>query len=279
MVFSNGTVRTMPIREAFRQNEVWFNANPGGYLSSVPRPGEINFAGPFWIQGIQANSLDGTHFFNNRDPKITYYYRGHRLDWTVPVLTRFQSLSVTPESLEVNMRRRDNDFRLATDAVAFADMITVTATFSAFSDPAVTGDVVLTYSNDLANANWGVTDARGRDIIRGFEDTVNAALTALSYTAPITPVPNGGMRLGRVYTMNFGRNDNPHIGDPRDFDDILHSSSTDWGVSNNPQNNGRLRRVDIYYNTPIYTYTVGTPFTQDGRQVAGRINVQWSNID
>jgi hypothetical protein len=292
LTFSNGTTRTMPIAEAFEKNQVWFNENPGN-INQPPLPTpDTNPASPFYIISIAENSLPGTHFFNNRNPRITYYYRGHRLPHPVPVLTRFQSLSITPEALEVSAQRRDNDFRLATDALGFSRLITVTATYSAFSDPEVTGSRVLIYSHELARANWNGGEsfptepvrARGRDAIRAENQTIADALAdptlasaSSGYTPPAT-VPNASRRLGDVFTMNFGVNENafPNPASTYNPANAGNATVTDWGVVDDPRNNGRTRNVVIYYNAP--SHAVGGA-TFAGRAVSANVSVSWSNID
>ena len=316
--FSNGTTRTLPIEQAQFENEIWEAQNPGGDdpLDLVV-PGLVG-ARPFRIVPIgnmgTGNSPQGTHFFNNRTPRITYYYRGHRLDYAVPVLTRFISLNVdfAGDVIDVNAQRSENDFRVGMDANAFARLLTVTATYSAFADANVTADLVLTYSHWLAAS--GVPG-----VLPGAVGAANWELVGL-YAPGQAPVPRSiatvtdlglptGMREGRVFTMDFGINEapwptlaarpgagvtpnTPAPAAPPVFPQPgVIASASDWGVSNNPSNNDRVSRVTIFYNQPHFgpddfeldpmsgVLVTGQPNIVDGRVRTARVDVRWSNID
>jgi len=139
--YSDGSTRTISAAEAVRQNTVWYNLNPAANER------------PLTVAGIHetVTKVDNlkTLWPNHRAPRIAFYYRGYWDYLSVPVYTRFTGITVTindgGDSVAANMKHSDNDYRGFT-AQDFANAITVTATYTAFSDSSLpAANLVLAY--------------------------------------------------------------------------------------------------------------------------------------
>jgi hypothetical protein len=77
ITYTNNATRNVSLEEAFAMNERWF-ISPTGTAND---PSNM----PFRIITIQEND-PGIPILQINNPRITYFYRGYRLDFTVPVM-------------------------------------------------------------------------------------------------------------------------------------------------------------------------------------------------
>jgi hypothetical protein len=175
--YSNGGTREFTVAEALMQNNVYYNMNPDPTMLAFAIEGISR-------TGVVLGTVGAADVSTNRNPQILYYYRGHRATVKVPVFTRLTGLSVVSASgnqILVDMLKRDNDY-LPVDSVWFSKLITVVATFTAFSDP-----------------------------------TLPAAALTLEFDKTCTDVNYEDASDTESYTMNFGKADSrreaPYLGD------------------------------------------------------------------
>jgi hypothetical protein len=311
ITFSNGTVITRDIDWLAEDAErVWWNENPAGDIVDMPdteAPGGRDRA--LHIAGIQATSPN-FHFFNNPNPRITFYFRGYRQYAPVNILTELVDVSVSPSSETVEFTRgspdipawQDNDnivewergSGISPTAQTFAGRLTVNANFRCRRDATVVRPVLLTYNHTLAVDNRAPTLAGSSSGLTGEgQPPTNMALGTAT-----------AAQQAARYTMNFGVNATPFLTGVETSDgsgglltgrtatqyrQFLEPNNNrnpgNWGLVDDPRNNGRTTRnqeVRIWYVAPAYTPGVGyngVPFTQYARAASGSIPVAWSGID
>jgi len=154
-------------------------------------------------------------FFNKiKSPAISFYYRGEKVTFPVPVYTNFVRLEAVPvaggDQITVDLRQRDNDHQ-ADNASAFGKMIKVNAVFQAYSDPSLEAPFEITYLSSTTEA----TSTAG---VPGFKNT-----------------PSDSNDPYKKYSMDFG---------------VAKYGTTPWGVANSVKN-GATKAVKVYYASPL----------------------------
>jgi hypothetical protein len=155
--YSNGTIRQYTLQELEQKPEVWRNDNTVANFTGQAgnRPGTRE-SRAFAIRGVR-------NPWHDDNPQIEFYYRGWRRALPVTVFAVLNNLTVDHEwtgPREINLRnvgRWDNDrweegTETITNAVDFANTLTVTAHWVTRRTPVVEGPIVLTYNHDIARA-------------------------------------------------------------------------------------------------------------------------------
>ena len=255
--YTDGKSFVYTTKQLWEMTEVWYNENLGsGPPRLQPIGGVVDTREglPFWISSVIENeawrsrSLSANvHYFNDRTPQITYYYRGYQLPVDVPVLTRFMNITLVPDAVAVDMTKaQDNDNinenTQPNDWTFARDKIAVNVQYSAYSNAAVTGTVTAYYAWRLTRPTWN-------DTTPGQLADVPTGSTSTDWYAPAPPnsyyngSPTDWVRIedrkhawwlknttdpkytkvgdfyyfyqekyaGEWYTMNFGRNRDSYL--------------------------------------------------------------------
>ena len=285
MTYSNGVSKEFTVAQGYRMNEVWWNPpfNP---------PGAHDWLPPIAIRGIQSNATaplvtSSVNYARNRTPKITIYYRGYRVNLDVPVLTRLDSLLVTPkEDLNINMVQRevDNDYReaISMNATKFATMVDVVARFTAYSNSEFYGDYPLSFNEPRTSHEStdtiGVSDPNQPFVYyrSGFPHLEDVGLYSMDFGKhpwwDSEWVNGSGLKVGR-WDTNFDDMSNPG---PDPITSNLYIDA--FGVCSAANNNGRERQVTFYYTAPNDQNGAPYPTGISRRSANNRLPVTWEGI-
>jgi len=299
VTYSNGQSRSITMEEAVRVNTVWYNLNPSKNERAVT------------VLGIDAsvrgeNNKTTSFWPNHKEPMIYFYYRGWKVSQPQVIFTKFSTLDAAPKDggdlVYVNMKHEDNDYRGKYDADWFSKQITVTATFTAYSDSSKQKPIVLKYEpvdesitgkdNLMADVRYGKPfkelNSSGVDNwLKAQDRGVNGFDYPDSGTEPYW---EGGPD---VYSMDFGDIDYEFDPESRTW----KAGNDAWGVCSVLANNGKQRPVTVYYTpglvgtvaTASFQITGDTPYpsgsevpfagSTPGTNVKSkRVQVEWSNI-
>jgi len=282
VTYTNGTTRNFTVEDAIKNNVVWYNDTPyDGWKQ------------PFDILGVWGNSpkkgnpAQPTPYNKIAEPKIKIYYRGATTEYSVPVFTKFESLTVEPvsgDTIAVLMRQTDNDVG-GRDATWFAKQIIVTATFSAPSTQDTTS-VILSFDEKLCDGNKIAT--------LGSQSSIGASVPEYDSGASwdVTGSPNDSA-WAKLYTMDFGKpswydasgdtwvdNWTGHSPQYLNTPDTFYA----FGECDKASNNGKDRSITIYYAVPYNVLDAGGTNNRAGvyptaqAPKKAKVAVSWTGI-
>jgi len=263
VTYSNKVEKNFSIQDLIYENKVYWNDNTvvvdGTYV-------------PFGIGGIKdtMNSVNDKKLTAGwpkfTKPQITLYYRGRKAWIDVPIYDTIKRVEATwdmdkwSERITVNMQQAiDNDMRLGGSAAWLANLLTVTAYFTASSDKTLEAPFVLKFeqASDLTDAALG--KQFDGNSLKWADDVIDNKLKVLEdyYGGP------------EVYTMDFGV--------------FGATTAAGWGQCNDAAN-GKNKNITIYYDPGLVnpTANAGTGIRDlvPGQQkvVKFKVPVTWEKV-